>query len=61
MPFEETPNLRTSSAVPPAADSVKRQVPPERWRRDYDTDSGLALADATSLRGKLAWSERAMG
>ena len=35
--------------------------PPERWRRDYDTDSGLALADATRLRRKLAWSERSMG
>jgi hypothetical protein len=23
--------------------------PPERWRRDSDTDSGLALVDATSL------------
>jgi len=34
---------------------------PERWRTDYDADSGLALADATSLRRKLAWSERAMG
>jgi hypothetical protein len=34
---------------------------PERWRTDYDADSGLPLADATSLRRKLAWPERAMG
>ena len=32
-----------------------RRALPERWRTDYDADSGLALADATSLRRKLAW------
>jgi hypothetical protein len=34
---------------------------PERWCRDYDTDSGLAVADASRLRRKLAWFEHTIG
>jgi hypothetical protein len=63
MPLSESFNGRLHVSCWTRSSSLGAACPrfPETWRRDYDTDSGLALADATSLRRKLAWSERAMG